>query len=103
MGSVPRPVSEEEAVLREGLRRAHRERSAAYARLDQALDPDLIEAIVYQIDAAMALCDHFHRALRELQAREAVRETEERGSRPVLAAQAAMADRSGREEGERWI
>lgn len=52
-------------ALREELREAQWELTLAYRRFDRAVDPELVEACVYQISASKARCNYLIRSIKE--------------------------------------
>ncbi|MBQ8389694.1 MAG: DUF2508 family protein [Oscillibacter sp.] len=50
--------------LREELRQAQGDLSAAYNSFDQAVDPELVESCVYQISAVKARCNYLLRSIK---------------------------------------
>ena len=50
--------------LKEELRQAQGELTQAYCRFDQALDPELVESCVYQINAVKARCNFLLRCIK---------------------------------------
>lgn len=51
-------------TLRSELLAAQSELSQAYRQFDQALDPELVESCVYQINAVKARCNYLIRAIK---------------------------------------
>lgn len=64
MARRPAPPSREE-LLRQELRSAAQELALAYDRFDQASEPELVEACIYEIQAIHARYSYFYRAIRE--------------------------------------
>ena len=52
------------AILRAELHRAQGELWAAYNCFDQAVDPELVESCVYQINAVNARCNYLLRSIK---------------------------------------
>lgn len=53
------------AALHDELRLAQGELALAYRQFDQAVDPELVESCVYQINAVKARCNYLIRAIKE--------------------------------------
>lgn len=51
-------------ALKDALLDAQRELSCAYGQFNQALDPELVEACIYQISAVKARCNYLIRAIK---------------------------------------
>lgn len=58
-------VPTEEQLLREELRRTQRELSLAYDRFNEAREPELVEACIYEIKSINARFAYLYRAIRE--------------------------------------
>lgn len=58
------PLTESERLRRE-LRAAAQELALAYDRFDQAAEPELVEACIYEIQAVHARYSYFYRAIRQ--------------------------------------
>lgn len=52
-------------ALREDLAAAQRDLQLAYHQFNQALDPELVEASIYEISAVKARCNYLIRAIKE--------------------------------------
>lgn len=52
-------------ALRAELQRAQGDLSLAYRQFDQAVDPELVESCVYQINAVKARCNYLIRTIKE--------------------------------------
>lgn len=52
-------------ALREDLASAQRDLQLAYYRFNQAVDPELVEASIYEISAVRARCNYLIRAIKE--------------------------------------
>ncbi|WP_297871168.1 DUF2508 family protein [uncultured Oscillibacter sp.] len=52
-------------ALHDELRLAQGELALAYRQFDQAVDPELVESCVYQINAVKARCNYLIRAIKE--------------------------------------
>lgn len=52
-------------ALQAELQQAQGDLALAYRQFDQALDPELVEACVYQISAEKARCNYLIRAIKE--------------------------------------
>lgn len=52
-------------ALQEEFQQAQGDLALAYRQFDQALDPELVEACVYQISAEKARCNYLLRAIKE--------------------------------------
>jgi hypothetical protein len=52
-------------ALREDLAAAQRDLQMAYHQFNQALDPELVEASIYEISAVKARCNYLIRAIKE--------------------------------------
>lgn len=52
-------------ALKEELVSAQGDLALAYRQFDQALDPELVESCVYQINAVKARCNYLIRAIKE--------------------------------------
>ena len=52
-------------ALKAELLNAQGELACAYQQFDQALDPELVESIIYQISAVKARCNYLIRAIKE--------------------------------------
>ena len=52
-------------ALKEELQTAQGELAVAYRQFNQAVDPELVESCVYQINAAKARCNYLIRAIKE--------------------------------------
>lgn len=63
MARRPAPPSREE-LLRQELRSAAQELALAYDRFDQAAEPELVEACIYEIQAVHARYSYYYRAIR---------------------------------------
>lgn len=61
----PQRGTAQDAALRDELKEACAERDAAFARFNAASEPELIDAAVYEINAAQSRYDYLHRVMRE--------------------------------------
>ena len=52
-------------ALKEELQSAQGDLSLAYRQFDQAVDPELVESCIYQINADKARCNYLIRAIKE--------------------------------------
>ena len=52
-------------ALKEELQSAKGDLSLAYRKFDQAVDPELVESCIYQINAVKARCNYLIRAIKE--------------------------------------
>ena len=52
-------------ALKEELHSAQGSLSLAYRQFDQAVDPELVESCIYQINAEKARCNYLIRAIKE--------------------------------------
>ena len=53
------------SALKDELLKAQSDLTMAYRRFNQAVDPELIEACVYEISAVKARCNYLIRAIKE--------------------------------------
>ena len=63
-------------ALKAALRDAQGDLAQAYGRFDRAVDPDLVEACVYQINAVKARCNYLIRSIKACSGAGAVMEEE---------------------------
>jgi hypothetical protein len=52
-------------ILRAELSAAQNDLQQAYCRFDQALDPELVESCIYEIDAIKARCNYLIRVIKK--------------------------------------
>ena len=57
--------------LKTDLRTAQQELLLAYGRFDQAVEPELVESCIYEINAVNARFDYLYRAIKEQERRAA--------------------------------
>ena len=61
----PQPLDPELLALKASLSAAQEELTWAYCQFNEAVDPELVEASVYQISAVKARCNYLIRAIKE--------------------------------------